>query len=437
VTKRSGGGEKGDPYVASLDDLGRLGLPAKNKPKVETLIKKMVERVTEERTEEMRNTYVKAFEDKDRAIRRVNQKYEAVAKSYDKLGKEKKQTEAVVRSLADGLIIVNEKGETLLMNPAAEKLLGVSAEETVGKSLLNQQKEEQVISLMDFTGTGEDREIQVNSPNDQTKKIVRASSAVIENEFGQTMGMVSVLTDVTKQKEFDELKSKFVASVSHELRTPLNCIQESVNLLLDNVMGEVTKEQVKVLKLAQRNITRLTDLINDLLDLSKMEAGKFELKLTEFVIDDLVHTVKAAFDAWAKSKKVVLETALPPERITIRADEAKLTQVLTNLMGNSMKFMPADGKVTIEVRKVESEKGGARDMLEIAVRDNGPGISKEEQKKIFDKFTQAKSSKKTGGTGLGLTISKEIIELHGGRMWVESEEGRGSRFAFCIPQRVG
>ncbi len=389
-------------------------------------VKKQLDEITKRKEEEVRKAETKYHE--------VSEKYVEVRKSYRQLDIAKKQTEAIVHSVAEGLIVVNNKGETLMMNPAAEKILGAKSKDAAGKSVLADQKDNQLVSfLQDIAGT-EEKEITLNSPSDETKKVIRSSSAVIQNEKGETVGMVSVLTDVTKQKELDELKTKFISNVSHELRTPLHAAQESVNLLLDGVVGDVSEKQKDILNLTLRNIQRLSRLINDVLDFSKLEAGKMTVRPSKFQMEDLVTHTVATFDAWAKSKKVLFENQFPDGPLEVEVDYDKITQVLTNLFGNALKFSREGGIITTCVRRSEERSADGQELIEISVKDTGPGIAPEDLKKLFQKFGQGKIT--AGGTGLGLVISKELVELHGGRIWVESEEGKGAKFIFFIKRRI-
>jgi signal transduction histidine kinase len=226
--------------------------------------------------------------------------------------------------------------------------------------------------------------------------------------------------------------------VSHELRTPLNCIKESINLLNDEIPGKITDEQRKVLSVAARNMERLTRLINDVLALSKIESKEFRLNPTPFRLQNLLEFATDTFQAWAGSKDITLEMKAPEEPIELEADQDQINQVLVNLIGNAVKFTPAKGKVTIEAKTILQGEATSSGYVQIAVIDTGIGIPAAEQGKIFEKFTQGASAKKVSamGTGLGLTISKEIVDMHGGRIWVESEEGKGSRFIFVVPQKV-
>ncbi len=425
-----------------LQALSKLPVSVDQRMEAAQSLTDLLDREVGRAKQEVSQSYQKIVEEKEKSIKQaheqikiVNQKYEVLDKNYKKVDGEKKQTETVVHSMAEGVIVVNGKGEVLLMNPAAEKLLGVKKEQEIGKSILAEQKEERLVSLMkNISGSEENKEIVLESQNDQTKKILRASNAIIESESGQTVGMVSVLSDVTREKELDELKSKFVSSVSHELRTPLYTVQEAISLLLDKSLGKINPEQERVLSLATREIQRLSRLINDVLDISKIEAREFHLKPTLFPLGDWVQQVVAGFDYWAKSKQISLETKLPGQPVVLEADRDRMTQVLTNLLGNAMKFTPSGGKIIVEAR--EKNKGASNTWIEVGVRDTGPGIAKADQEKIFQKFVQLEKAS-AQGTGLGLTISKELVDLHKGRIWIESEEGKGSRFAFEIPQHYG
>jgi signal transduction histidine kinase len=225
-------------------------------------------------------------------------------------------------------------------------------------------------------------------------------------------------------------KSQFLANMSHELRTPLNAILGYAELILDNVYGETPNKMREVLDRIQRNGRHLLGLINDVLDLSKIEAGQVNLSLADYSLKDVVQSVHSAVEALAKEKRIALRVEVQADLPAARGDERKLTQVLLNLVGNAIKFTDA-GEVAIKAT-------AANGSFTVAVRDTGPGIAEAEQVKIFEEFQQADSSitKKKGGTGLGLAIAKRIIELHGGRLWVESTPGHGSTFSFRVPTKV-
>jgi GAF domain-containing protein len=230
--------------------------------------------------------------------------------------------------------------------------------------------------------------------------------------------------------EASKHKSQFLANMSHELRTPLNAILGYTELILDSIYGEPSEKMRAVLERLQANGKHLLGLINDVLDLSKIEAGQLTLSLDDYSLSDVVHGVVSAVEPLAAEKRLAFKAEVAPNLPTGRGDGRRLSQVLLNLVGNAIKFTDK-GEVAIRV----SVTNGA---FTVAVCDTGPGIPVVDQAKIFEEFQQADNSitRKKGGTGLGLSIAKRIIEMHGGRIWVESEPGKGSTFYFMLPVRV-
>jgi signal transduction histidine kinase/dihydroneopterin aldolase len=225
-------------------------------------------------------------------------------------------------------------------------------------------------------------------------------------------------------------KSQFLANMSHELRTPLNAILGYTELILDEIYGATQPKMREVLQRVETNGRHLLGLINDVLDLSKIEAGQLTLALAEYSIKEMVQGVYVAVEPLATNKHLTLALDVPRDLPRARGDERRLAQVLLNLVGNAIKFTD-QGSVMI---RAAAENGS----FTIAVRDTGPGIAREDQQKIFEEFQQADNSitRAKGGTGLGLAISRRIIEMHGGRIWVESEPGKGSTFSFTVPVSV-
>jgi NtrC-family two-component system sensor histidine kinase KinB len=371
--------------------------------------------------EELSKKYAKFIEEKSRSE-------EIALRKYKKVLSEKKSTEAVIRSIAEGLVVINAEGKVIMMNPAAEKLLGTSKKEKLGQSLVDDLTEDQMISLVKGSPEKDNKEIELISQADETKKVLRASTAVVENENGQTVGMVSVLSDITKQKELDALKSRFVASVSHELRTPLVAIDKSVTLLLSKAAGSLSGSQEEFLSIAKRNLTRLSTLINDLLDMSKLEAGKMRLNFEVSSIADIINESVKGFQSWADTKSISLIIKTAEGLPKVKVDSQRIIQIMNNLIGNAIKFAPNKGQIFVEANLKD-------DKVRVSVQDTGPGIAKDDLSKIFDKFYQVseRSSTDIGGTGLGLSIAKEIVELHGGSIWAESDIGQGAKFIFTLP----
>jgi GAF domain-containing protein len=255
-----------------------------------------------------------------------------------------------------------------------------------------------------------------------------ADQAVIAIE---NVRLFDEIQDKSRQlAEASQHKSQFLANMSHELRTPLNAILGYTELIQDNVYGEPPDKMQTVLKRISANGKHLLGLINDVLDLSKIEAGQLTLSLDDYSLQDVVNTVYTAVEPLAAEKSLAFKTEVAPNLPAGRADERRLTQVLLNLVGNAIKFTDR-GEVTIKA-------SAANGSFKLSVRDTGPGISQADQAKLFQEFQQADNSttKAKGGTGLGLAISKRIVEMHGGRIWVESALGRGSTFSMTLPIRV-
>jgi signal transduction histidine kinase len=218
--------------------------------------------------------------------------------------------------------------------------------------------------------------------------------------------------------------------MSHELRTPLNAILGYTELMADGIYGQLPEKTMGVLKRLESNGRHLLGLINDVLDLSKIEAGQLTLDLTDYSLEDIAQTVRSTLEPLAADKKLTFKVDVSPKLPAGHGDGRRLTQVLINLVGNAIKFTDA-GEVVIT--------GGTADgSFHLSVRDTGPGISAADQAKLFQEFQQADNAitRKKGGTGLGLAISKRIVEMHGGKIWVESQVGQGSTFSFTVPVRA-
>jgi GAF domain-containing protein len=252
-----------------------------------------------------------------------------------------------------------------------------------------------------------------------------ADQAVIAIE---NVRLFDEIQDKSRQlEEASQHKSQFLANMSHELRTPLNAILGYTELMADGAYGEPSEKMMGILKRLEANGKHLLGLINDVLDLSKIEAGQLVLELTDYCIQDIAQTVRSTLEPLASDKKLGFKIEVAPQLPPGHGDGRRLTQVLINLVGNAIKFTDA-GEVAI---KAEANNGA----FHVSVRDTGPGISATDQAKLFQEFQQADNAitRKKGGTGLGLAISKRIIEMHGGRIWVESKPGEGSTFSFMLP----
>lgn len=229
-------------------------------------------------------------------------------------------------------------------------------------------------------------------------------------------------------KRLDVAKSQFVAMVSHEFKNPLSIIKENIALVADGVVGEVNSKQKKMLDVCTKTVLRLVRLVIDILDISKIEAGRMDLHYGDVDVRVLIEEIAATSEVNCASKHQELIQKVPSDIGIIHADRDKLSVVIMNVLNNAIKYTPEDGKITISANGSSSEV-----LFEIA--DSGPGISEENLWKIFDKYERI-GAEREEGTGLGLPIAREIVTLHKGKIWVESELGKGSRFKFVIPKKL-
>ncbi len=232
----------------------------------------------------------------------------------------------------------------------------------------------------------------------------------------------------------NKLKSEFVSMVSHELRAPLINIKQSSSLILESTIGQINEEQKRCLVIVNHSADRLLKLISDLLDISKIEAGKFKLNRQMISIGKVVQEAAESLERWREVKKISLKLEIESNLPDVYADPDRVNQILVNLLSNAIKFTPAGGQITIKAKVVE--KG---DFLEISVRDTGIGIPPEQLDKIFERFkyTPTTPSAPLQSIGLGLSITREIVKMHGGRIWVESKLNEGSKFSFLLPAVTG
>ena len=252
-----------------------------------------------------------------------------------------------------------------------------------------------------------------------------ADQAVIAIE---NVRLFDEIQDKSRQlAEASQHKSQFLANMSHELRTPLNAILGYSELMADGAYGEPSEKMLGILKRLEANGKHLLGLINDVLDLSKIEAGQLVLELSDYSVQDIAQTVRSTLEPLAADKKLAFKVEVAPKLPPGRGDGRRLTQVLINLVGNAIKFTDT-GEVVIKATATDGS-------FHLSVCDTGPGISAADQSKLFQEFQQADNAitRKKGGTGLGLAISKRIIEMHGGKIWVESQPGQGPTFSFTLP----
>jgi PAS domain S-box-containing protein len=363
---------------------------------------------------------------------------------YDEVNKEKAYIENLVDNAGDAIISTDVADRILTWNHGAEVVFGYSKEETVGQSLtilLPSHRAGELEEIRDKVRlAGVIRNLEVRRIR-RDGIVIEASLAVspIRDKDDNVIGFLHLARDITEKKryeqrlkELDQMKSAFVSNVSHELRTPLTAIKASADNMLDRLLGDLNEKQVGYLTRIKSNTDRLARLISDLLDLSTIEAGKINLRLMNLPLVALVREAVESLRPVATEKFIHLKVVSADPKAIAWADRDKVIQVLMNLIGNALKFTPPRGKVTVAVMK------NAAAWMQISVTDSGPGIPVEEVSNVFGRFYQIDRAgkQKTQGTGLGLAISKALVEMHGGKIWVESEVGKGSTFYFTLPAEL-
>lgn len=339
-------------------------------------------------------------------------------------------TEATIDSLYDPVIVTNAAGCVTKLNPAAEKIFGTEAEnkgrhvgEVSRDSRIAGAVAEALSSQRPVAGEGAASVLPLAV--DGTERAFRLRTTPMRDNEQRLVGAVTLLEDITHLSEIDRIKSEFIATASHELRTPLTSVQMGVHLLLEGAVGELTEKQMEVLAACREDCDRLEKLMRDLLDLSKIEAGESKPQLVPVNANSLIGTAAEALRPQVEAKELQLKVDLPPDLPRVMADHTQIERVINNLVSNAIRYTRRGGEIQIGAARRERS-------VVISVCDTGSGIPSEYLPHIFDKFVQVPDAP-TGGAGLGLAISKSIIEAHDGQISVQSAMGRGTTFTFTLP----
>ena len=344
---------------------------------------------------------------------------------------EKQRSEAIVQSIADGIIVVDSELQIIAINPIAASIANVKSMLATNNHFLDIFSDRTLYQHLRHTAeTGKAPKLEddiLSVKRDRHSLFYKFAITPVVSETEEVIGAVLLLQDVTKFKELDNLKSEFVATASHELRTPLTGMAMSLNLLAETTEDKLSESETELLDAAVEDVERLRSLVNDLLDLSKIESGKIDLDLVDVSVDFLLDKAVSALNIQAKQNDITLAKQSLSKDIKTKVDANKIIWVLTNLIANALRYSDSGGEIKIGATSRNS-------WIEIFVSDRGAGIPLEYQSKIFDKFVQVETAKDVGGSGLGLAICKEMVQAHGGRIWVDSTIGEGSTFTFTVPK---
>jgi len=366
----------------------------------------------------------------------VKERTEQLEERTEQLAEEKELLSVTFSSMSDGVLVVNVEKQVILFNKVAENLTGWNFKEVQGKpigevlAIINERTKEAVENPVDKvlqsgkieTGSNEDCIVA----KDGSERAIAACAASIQKDDETIVGIVMVIRDVAREREVDRMKADFVSSVSHELRTPLTSIKAFIQTILHE--PEMPKEtEREFLGIVKDESDRLASLIENLLEASRIEPGTTKIVRELVDIPAVTRQVLSALEPLAEEKNIQLQSNVEAELPELQGDESKIQSAITNLLNNAIKFTPQHGKVSLSITHKD-------DKLIIRISDTGMGIPKDALGKIFDRFYRVyRPGKQIQGTGLGLAIVKKIVEMHGGRIEVESEVDRGTTFTIVLP----
>ncbi len=354
--------------------------------------------------------------------------------NLDKILFEKKRMDAIVQNLQDAVLILDENKKIIVINNSTLKLTGLKEEDVLNKyapdvAARNDLIRTMISNVMSPDGSGRQDIQPIKIAVNAKEEYFSVENIVVDikssNKKNNLFGYICMLKNITRFQERDTAKTNLIATVSHELKTPLSSINLSLKLLDDKRLGELNSEQREVINSLRQQSTRLSRVINELLDFSQIETGNIRLKFSSVKPDVIVDIGTTALMMQLSEKHIDLQTNIEENLPNIKADVEKLVFVFINILNNAIKYSKSGDIITIDVKKADSE-------VEFSIIDNGPGISIEDQERLFQRFMQV-GTKTKQGWGLGLAISKEFMQAQDGKLRVESEVGKGSKFIFAVP----
>ncbi|MBU0759921.1 MAG: cell wall metabolism sensor histidine kinase WalK [Candidatus Omnitrophica bacterium] len=373
----------------------------------------------------------------DEIASRVKAATKHLAERNRELSADLERQYTLLHECSSGIIVVDREDKVILMNRAAEELLGVPKEKMIGHYILDQLREEHLLALTrrkEFSSDKTIKQVEVSAVNSGTRDTIKASTAVVEDEDGKTIGMLFVLTDVIKQRELEEIKKNFLSRVSIHLLGPATSIRDNLIVLLNQTAGDLNEEQKRLVSMGRDNVEHLARTIGELLIASEIRKKELKLNLTRFDLVSLIETSITGFQRFAVEKKISIKKELPKTTLEINADREKVFMVLDSLIANGLKAASNGGEVTIGTGPYIDEQQMKTGFVLVYVADTGSGIPASEIDEIFDEFYNAGiNDEKFSGLGLGLSSAKEIINMHGGKIWVETRRGKGSKFSLILP----
>ena len=355
---------------------------------------------------------------------------EIVAQKTADLTRTNSKLAGIINYCADGIIIIDENGHIEQVNPTCENMVGLSEENLLNMNFSNITHCENKKDFKEALKENKDVFLRdcfiLNSLRDKKVPVEISFASITPDETEKVNKFVGVIRDVRIQKEMERLRDDFVATLTHDLRTPLLAAIQTLKFFLDGSLGNLEDKQKVLLSTMQKSNEDLLGLVNALLEVYKYEAGKLDLCKTNFLLKDLILQSFRELEPLAKNKNIEFNLVFSAaEDLSISADRGEIRRVITNLCGNAINYTNLGGKIDIEVREQQGD-------VIFSVSDNGNGIPAEDIPHLFKRFSQGTSKKRSTGTGLGLYLSRQIIEAHGGKIWLESKVNKGSEFSFLL-----
>jgi len=416
------------------------------------------------RTEELEESKIaltSTLEDIEDSRRALMNMLEDAEEGRKKVEEEKNKTATIIKNLADGLLVLDNGQRISLINPQAEALFKIEAKDVMDKFISELTTFPDFKFLAEFLAKENTKIFRKELQIRENLTLEISKVALTATSEGEISGSLLILHDITREKVVERMKTEFVSLAAHQLRTPLSAIKWTLRILLDGDLGEITSEQKDFLEKTYQSNERMISLINDLLNVTRIEEGRYLSKLTLVNIEEIIQLVVNSYKDEIKRRKIKLEFKKPEEKIPqVMVDVEKMRLAIQNLVDNAVHYTRPGGEVIISLNaraaaKGEDEvpasstaraqrRGGEEDLssstreakdIEFSIKDTGAGIPKKQQERIFTKFFRGINAIKmeAEGSGLGLFIAKNIINAHKGKIWFESEEGKGTTFYFNIP----
>jgi len=352
---------------------------------------------------------------------------EDIEESRKRAEEEKNKTGAIISNFTDGLLVFNENNRVSLINPQAEKFFNISNKDVVDKSILELSVFPELELIVNLVGP-EIKGILRKELSIRDSLVLEISAIPILKDE-EKIGSLITIHDITREKMIEKMKTEFVSLAAHQLRTPLSAIKWTLRMLLDGDLGTITSEQRDFIEKTYVSNGRMINLINDLLNVTRIEEGRYLYKPVSSDIAPIVQFVVNSYKDEYARKKIKLEFKNPEKPLPkVSIDVEKIKLAIQNFLDNALKYTPVGGEVFVSLKNIKKE-------IQLGVRDTGVGIPKNQQERMFNKFFRAANvlGIDTEGSGLGLFITKNIIEAHDGKIWFESEEGKGATFYFSLP----